>query len=295
MAVLHILFMKNIDTIVEDIYSLFEKKNEELTEKEVDKCIDDFASSVKVHVKDFLKELPQDKPRLRLSTIGRPDRQLWYDFKKPHNEPLAPSTRIKFLYGYILEELLIMLASISGHKVTQQQKQVEVEGVKGHQDCFIDGVLVDCKSASGRGYTKFKYNNLASDDPFGYISQISAYAEGNGVDEAGFLVINKSTGEICYTKVHSLEMINAKKRIQKIKQVVNSNTPPDKCYQAVPDGKSGNYKLDTACMYCNYKFDCWSDANDGKGLRVFNYSTGKRYLTKVEKEPNVDEVNEERT
>ena len=287
--------MKNIDTIVEDIYSLFEKKNEELTEKEVDKCIDDFASSVKVHVKDFLKELPQDKPRLRLSTIGRPDRQLWYDFKKPHNEPLAPSTRIKFLYGYILEELLIMLASISGHKVTQQQKQVEVEGVKGHQDCFIDGVLVDCKSASGRGYTKFKYNNLASDDPFGYISQISAYAEGNGVDEAGFLVINKSTGEICYTKVHSLEMINAKKRIQKIKQVVNSNTPPDKCYQAVPDGKSGNYKLDTACMYCNYKFDCWSDANDGKGLRVFNYSTGKRYLTIVEKEPNVDEVNEERT
>jgi len=284
--------MKNIDTIVEDIYSLFEKKNEELTEKEVDKCIDDFASSVKVHVKDFLKQMPQDKPRLRLSTIGRPDRQLWYDFKKPHNEPLAPSTRIKFLYGYILEELLIMLASISGHKVTQQQKQVEVEGVKGHQDCFIDGVLVDCKSASGIGYSKFKYNNLSNNDPFGYIPQISAYAEGNGVDEAGFLVINKSTGELCYTKVHSLEMINAKDRVKKIKKVVNSDTPPDKCYSAVPDGKSGNYKLDTACMYCNYKFDCWSDANDGKGLRVFNYSTGKRYFTQVEKEPNVEEVHD---
>jgi len=282
--------MKNIDTIVEDIYSLFEKKNEELTEKEVDKCIDDFANLVKVHVKDFLKELPQDKPRLRLSTIGRPDRQLWYDFKKPHNEPLAPSTRIKFLYGYILEELLIMLASISGHKVTQQQKQVEVEGVKGHQDCFIDGVLVDCKSASGRGYTKFKYNNLSSDDPFGYISQISAYAEGNGVDEAGFLVINKSTGEICYTKVHSLEMINAKERIQRIKKVVKSDVPPDKCYEAIPDGKSGNYRLDTGCVYCNYKYDCWSDANDGKGLRIYKYSTGQRYFTHIEKEPNVEEV-----
>jgi hypothetical protein len=282
--------MKKIDTIVEDIYSLFEKKNEELTEKEVDKCIDDFANSVKVHVKDFLKELPQDKPRLRLSTIGRPDRQLWYDFKKPHNEPLAPSTRIKFLYGYILEELLIMLASISGHKVTQQQKQVQVEGVKGHQDCFIDGVLVDCKSASGRGYTKFKYNNLSSDDPFGYISQISAYAEGNGVDEAGFLVINKSTGEICYTKVHSLEMINAKERIQRIKKVVKSDVPPDKCYEAIPDGKSGNYRLDTGCVYCNYKYDCWSDANDGKGLRIYKYSTGQRYFTHVEKKPNVEEV-----
>ena len=282
--------MKKIDTIVEDIYSLFEKKNEELTEKQVDKCIDDFANSVKVHVKDFLKELPQDKPRLRLSTIGRPDRQLWYDFKKPHNEPLAPSTRIKFLYGYILEELLIMLASISGHKVTQQQQQVQVEGVKGHQDCFIDGVLVDCKSASGRGYTKFKYNNLSSDDPFGYISQISAYAEGNGVDKAGFLVINKSTGEICYTKVHSLEMINAKERIQRIKKVVKSDVPPDKCYEAIPDGKSGNYRLDTGCVYCNYKHDCWSDANDGKGLRIYKYSTGQRYFTHIEKEPNVEEV-----
>jgi len=283
--------MKKIDTLVEDIYNLFEKKNENLTEKEVDKCIDTFAKTVKIHVKDFLKQRPEDKPRLRLSTIGRPDRQLWYDFKKPHNIPLAPSTRIKFLYGYILEELLIMLSSIAGHKVTQQQKQVEVEGVKGHQDCFIDGVLVDCKSASGRGYSKFKYNNLSSDDPFGYIPQISAYAEGNGVEEAGFLVINKSTGEICYTKVHSLEMINAGDRIQKIKKIVESDVPPGKCYEPIPDGKSGNFRLDTGCTYCNYKFDCWSDANDGKGLRVFKYSTGKRYFTHVEKAPNVEEIN----
>ena len=282
--------MKKIDTLVEDIYNLFEKKNEALTEKEVDKCIDTFAKTVKIHVKDFLKQMPQDKPRLRLSTIGRPDRQLWYDFKKPHNKPLAPSTRIKFLYGYILEELLIMMASISGHKVTQQQKQVVVEGVKGHQDCFIDGVLVDCKSASGRGYNKFKNNNLLKDDPFGYIPQISAYAEGNGVEEAGFLVINKSTGELCYTRVHSLEMINAKDRIRKIKKVVKSDVPPDKCYQAIPDGKSGNYRLDTGCVYCNYKHDCWSDANDGKGLRIYKYSTGQRYFTHIEKEPNVEEV-----
>ena len=283
--------MKKIDTIVEDIYNLFEKKNENVSEKEVDKYIDDFANSVKIHAKDFLKQRPQDKPRLRLSTIGRPDRQLWYDFKKPHNKPFPPSTRIKFLYGYILEELLIMLSSIAGHKVSQQQKQVEVEGVKGHQDCFIDGVLVDCKSASGRGYNKFKYNNLSSDDPFGYIPQISAYAEGNGVNEAGFLVINKSTGEICYTKVHALEMINAGDRIQKIKKVVESDVPPGKCYEPIPDGKSGNFRLDTGCTYCNYKFDCWSDANNGKGLRAFKYSTGQRYFTHVEKAPNVEEIN----
>jgi hypothetical protein len=90
-------------------------------------------------------------------------------------------------------------------------------------------------------------------------------------------------------------MINARKRIQHLKKVIESTSVPDKCYTDVPDGKSGNYKLDTGCIYCNYKHDCWSDANNGKGLRTFQYSTGYRYLTKVEKEPNVDEVSEERT
>ena len=283
--------MKNIETIVNDIYDIFSLDPIKMDEKEVDKHIDKFGEMLKLHIKEFIYEQPRTRGNLRLSAIGKPDRQLWYDVNsKQEIEDLKPSTRIKFLYGYILEELLIMLASIAGHKVTQQQKQVQVEGVKGHQDCFIDGVLVDCKSASGRGYSKFKYNNLSSDDPFGYIPQISAYAEGNGVEEAGFLVINKSTGEICYTKVHSLEMINAGDRIQRIKKVVKSDVAPDKCYDAIPDGKSGNYRLDTACVYFNYKHDCWSDANDGKGLRSFKYSTGQRYFTHIEKEPNVEEV-----
>jgi len=88
-----------------------------------------------------------------------------------------------------------LCAAISGHKVTDQQKEVEVEGVIGHQDSMIDGILVDCKSASTASFQKFKNNNLLEDDPFGYIAQISAYAEANGVDEAAFLAIDKSTGE----------------------------------------------------------------------------------------------------
>ena len=82
-----------------------------------------------------------------MSSIGKPTRQLWYD-KLIHNSearPLAPSTRIKFLYGHILEDLLILLSRVAGHTVTEEQKEVEVEGIKGHQDCKIDGVLVDCK------------------------------------------------------------------------------------------------------------------------------------------------------
>src|SRR6056300_975940 len=284
--------MKTLDTLVEDIYNLFEpEKDIELNEEEVDKHLDSFAKSIKETMKNILNEKPRERRNLRLSAIGKPARQLWYDKNtKETPEPLQPHTRIKFLYGHLLEDLLIVLSRIAGHEVTEQQKEVNVNGIKGHQDCMIDGVLVDCKSASGRSFEKFSKNKLYSDDPFGYIAQISAYAEGNGVDEAAFLAIDKQHGNICLTRVHSMEMINAKQRIDYLKGAMDKANPPDRCYDDVPDGASGNRKLAFGCFYCEHKRTCWSDANEGKGLRVFNYANGNRYLTKVKKAPNVEEV-----
>ena len=110
--------------------------------------------------------------------------------------------------------------------------------------------------------------------------------------EAGMkvLVIDKSTGDICLTPVHSMEMINADKRIKHLKQMVADSKPPDRCYDPVPDGKSGNYKHAIGCIYCSHKRECWKDINDGKGIRVFEYAKGKRYLVQVRKEPDVLEV-----
>ena len=155
---------------------------------------------------------------------------------------------------------------------------------------MIDGVLVDCKSASGKSFEKFSKDTLSTDDPFGYIAQISAYAEGNNVDEAAFLAIDKQHGNICLTRIHSMDMINVKKRIEYLKGSMDKDNPPDKCYDDVPDGASGNRKLAIGCFYCLHNRTCWSDANEGKGLRVFQYANGNRYLTQVKKEPNVEEV-----
>tara|TARA_R100001015_G_scaffold18757_2_gene12800 strand:+ start:5736 stop:6596 length:861 start_codon:yes stop_codon:yes gene_type:complete len=283
--------MKSITTIVKDIYELFSYNPIKKEEKEVDKLIDTFGNMLKIHVKDFLYERPRQTSGLRLSAIGKPNRQLWYETNlKKKEENLPPSLRIKFLYGYILEELLLVLAQIAGHNVEAQQKEVKVEGVLGHQDAIIDGVLVDCKSASGRSFEKFKNNLLVSDDPFGYIAQISAYAEANNLNQAAFLVIDKSTGEICLTPIHEMEMINAPRRVRELKTIVKTKTPPAKCYTDIDDGKSGNKKLAIGCVYCKFKEECWSDANGGKGLRVFKYANGNRYLTQVVKLPDVQEI-----
>ena len=283
--------MKTIDTLVKDIYDLFSLDPIKMDEKEVDKHIDTFGEMLKVHIKEFMYEEPRTRGNLRLSSIGKPDRQLWYDVNsKKEIEDLTPSTRIKFLYGYILEELLLLCSSIAGHKVTDQQKEVSVEGVIGHQDSMIDDVLVDCKSASGYSFKKFKQNTLLEDDPFGYIAQISAYAEANKVNQAAFLVIDKSSGEICLTPVHQMEMINAKERVKHLKGMVSNDNVPDRCYDSIADGESGNLKLPIGCVYCGHKRECWSDCNQGKGLRAFKYSRGLNYLTKVVKEPKVEEV-----
>ena len=284
--------MKTIDTLVQDINALFDPLiDNELNEEKLEEHLETFTSSLKETITEFLKEKPRTTRNLRLSSIGRPTRQLWYDKNsKEEPRPLEPSTRIKFLYGHILEDLLILFCKLAGHKVTDQQKQVDVECIKGHQDCMIDDVLVDCKSASGRSFEKFAKKTLYSDDPFGYIAQISAYAEGNGVDEAAFLAIDKQHGHICLTPVHSLEMINAKERIKYLKGIMDKDTPPDRCYSDLPDGSSGNRKLAIGCLYCPHKRTCWSDANQGKGLRVFDYAKGHRFLTNVSKEPNVEEI-----
>ena len=159
--------MKSIDTLVKDIYDLFDPLVEvDLNEKEVDAHLDSFTESIKETLRNFLNEVPLKKRNLRLSAIGKPARQLWYDKNsKEEPKPLEPSTRVKFLYGHMLEDLLILFSRLAGHTVTDLQKTVSVNGIKGHQDCVIDGVLVDCKSASGRSFEKFSKNKLYSDDP----------------------------------------------------------------------------------------------------------------------------------
>ena len=284
--------MKTIDTLVEDIYNLFEPSIiNQISEKDLEKHLKEFTKSVTNNIKTVLNEQPRKKRKLSLSSIGKPTRQLWYDrHSNSEARPLAPSTRIKFLYGHILEDLLILLSRVAGHTVTEEQKEVEVEGIKGHQDCKIDGVLVDCKSASGFAFKKFANNRLADDDPFGYIAQISAYSEGNGVNEAYFLAIDKQHGNIALTRVHDMEMINAKERVQYLKGALDSKRVPDRCYSDIPEGVSGNRKLAIGCVFCPHKRECWSDANQGKGLRAFKYEKGPTYLTQVSKEPRVEEI-----
>jgi hypothetical protein len=224
---------------------------------------------------------------LRFSSLGKKDRQIWYDANEPlPAEELSPPTMFKFLYGDVLELLLLFLAKESGHEVSHEQHEVSVDGVLGHTDAVIDGVPVDCKSASTYSFGKFADGTFVFDDPFGYVKQLSGYAHALGkTDRAGFLVCDKQHGHITFAELDKETIAGNPPgpRIEHLRSVIRAETPPARCYSDVPDGKSGNRKLGVGCSYCKHKEKCWP------GLRKFYYSRGPVFLTKVVKEPRVDE------
>lgn len=227
-----------------------------------------------------------------MSNIGKPcERQLYYSVNnKQDAEPLRPEAHLKFMYGDLIELLLLFLAEASGHTVEGTQDEQEIEGVKGHRDGVIDGVVVDVKSASTYSFKKFKEGNLVNDDPFGYLDQIQSYLHAGQTDDkvrdksrAAFLVMDKTLGHLCLD-IHGKTDVPIEKIYQHKKEMVASETPPPRGFDPVPEGKSGNEKLGINCSYCEFRKKCYPNA------RVFLYSSGPVSLTKVARTPNVPEI-----
>ena len=291
--------MANIQTLIEDIYSVLEDGvdvNKVQNRDALDRFSKNIYSAVRRQLGEGTKHRASEEPRIRMSQIGKPDRQLWYEFNTTGEpEVLSGQSKMRFIFGDMLEALLILLSEVSGHEVTECQEEVTLEGIKGHKDCRIDGVLTDIKSASPYSFKKFKEGTLHSSDAFGYIAQISAYAEASGSKDAKFFAVDKSSGEMALMDVQPVHMINASERIKRVKNMVKSSVTPPRCYEEEADGTSGNMKLPVGCVFCPHKFECWKTSNQGMGLRVFQYSNGNRFLTQVHKIPNVPEITNEFT
>ena len=283
------MMTKTIDTLVEDIEGLF-NDGHQLHEALAGQLGLNIGNLVGERLAAYANER---KGTLRLSNIGRPDRQVWYEVNDPNGgEPLPANTKTKFLFGDVWEQLLLLLAKAAGHEVTHEQVEVDVGGVKGHPDAIIDGVVVDIKSCSSYAFKKFKEGTLRDSDAFGYIGQLAGYVYAlKPGAEGAFLAVDKVSGSLCLLRVSADELAGYDvQRGVEHKKVVVDGPIPERCFEAVPEGKSGNMKLGVNCSYCGWKHKCWSDANDGNGIRTFLYSTGPAFLTKVERQPNVFEV-----
>jgi len=280
---------KSIDTLIDDIYSVFTDG----VEGNQDEIIDAFGEGMKTLLKTRL--VPRDntsKGYLRLSGIGKPSRQLWYDCHGYEKPELEGKKLLMFMYGDVIEELLLTLSQLAGHTVTNMQQTVRVNGIKGHIDAKIDGHVIDIKSASPYSFKKFANGGLAFDDPFGYMHQIASYKEGIENEGVGFLAMNKVDGSLAMYQPSEDILPDPVARVDELQEMLKVDTPPERCYPDILDAKTGNRKLDIGCVFCDFKKECWKDANNGQGLKGYKYAAMPfpLYLTDTVKVPQVNEI-----
>jgi hypothetical protein len=260
----------------------------------------DFSRSVAARLSEQFVQ-PRDKegnlarPRLRLSQMGpRCPCALWHSIHHPElREAMPPWAEIKFSFGHILEALSICLSKAAGHSVTGEQDEITVDGVLGHRDCIIDGCLVDVKSASSIAFGKFKDGSIREKDSFGYLEQLDSYLCGSMddplltvKDRAYLLAIDKQLGHMCLYE-HRFREEHIRRRISDYRRIVSSEQAPTCTCGTVPEGKSGNIRLDTIASYSPFKYTCFPN------LRTFIYASGPVYLTKVVRVPDVPEINKD--
>ena len=209
--------------------------------------------------------------KIRMSNVGRPTCQLWYEKNKPEAAiPLPNTFMMNMMLGDIVEAVFKGVLREAGIKY-EDSKKVSLDcgntTVNGSYDIVINDAVDDIKSASDWSYrNKFdSYDTLSRSDGFGYIAQLAGYAKASGKKAGGWWVVNKANGQFKYVPATDIDV---DQEVSKIKDTVNTvkENKFERCFEPVPEtfrGKpTGNQVLNDGCKFCSYRFDCWDSVTE---------------------------------
>jgi hypothetical protein len=233
-----------------------------------EEVIDKVASDVKAAMLKQFASGPRDKFRLRMSNIGRPKCQLWFEKNDPEGkEPFPPHFLMNMILGDIVEAVFKGLLTAADVSFKDNDKVVlklpNGQEIKGEYDMEMDGRIDDVKSASWYSYNnKFEsIEDMQKSDGFGYVSQLVGYSEGAGKDVGGWWVINKNSGEFKYVDASGVDKDKVLKDIQDTVDYIDNDEPFERCFQPVPETyrriPSGNIVLNDGCNFCQFKHKCF--------------------------------------
>jgi len=213
---------------------------------------------------------------LRMSNVGRPTCQLWYEKNKPEVAVPLPTTFVmNMMLGDIVEAVFKGLLKEAGVKYEDADKvTLELDGasINGTYDVVIDGAVDDVKSASNWSYTnKFEsYDTLKASDGFGYVAQLAGYAKASGKRAGGWWVVNKANGDFKYVPATWMNVDEEVDKIQKTVDTVKENKF-ERCFEPEEETwyreKTGNLILNKNCSFCSYRFDCWPELQEIPALK----------------------------
>ena len=231
------------------------------------------------------KQISKDKReyRIRMSGLGRHLCQQILE-RDGHKEAMPYNAPTRFWFGDLSEAMMMCIMREAGIDIVDFQKEVELEiaghKIKGTLDVIIrdeSGVekVWDIKSASDWAFKhKFGfggYDSIKEDDPFGYVMQGYLYATAMNIPFGGWIVINKSSGQIAVAEAPEWQdedrvryMADAEERV---KFLTNPKSKPFKPFpdefETYRDGglvRTGNKLMPKPCGFCGHKIHCWPKA-----------------------------------
>ena len=244
-----------------------------MSDDTIEQVADDVADAIK---RQFGSGKTRGDFRLRMSNVGRPTCQLWYEKNKPEVALPFPTTFVmNMMIGDIVEAVFKGLLKEAGVKYNDTEKvtlDLGTTSINGSYDIVINDAVDDIKSASDWSYrNKFEsYDTLAAGDGFGYIGQLAGYAKASGKRVGGWWVVNKANGQFKYVPASGLDIDKEIDKIQKTVTTVEENKF-ERCFEPVPEkfrGKeTGNQILNDGCRFCSYRFDCWSELTERPAVK----------------------------
>lgn len=240
-----------------------------LSDAIVERAAEEFKAALR---KQFNPE--ERKFKLRASNAGRPLCQLWHESHGSPAENMEYNHIVRMLMGDASEVLANVLIAEAGINVTGAKQRVSFQVgetiINGENDVEIDGKVFDVKSCSAWAFDN-KWNNgwegVYFGDTFGYVTQLYIYAEGNPDRMGGWIVINKSTGEVRVVEARPTEeqLREIRIKLAKTERMVSNPAlllerqfePEDETYYKKP---TGNKVLPTICQMCQYLKPCWPEA-----------------------------------
>ena len=233
-----------------------------MSEATINKVADDIKSALQ---RQFNGGNKKDEFRLRMSNIGKPTCQLWFEKNQPEKALPKPTTFVmNMMLGDIVEAVFKGLLTEAGVTYTDNAKvtlKLKDNEISGEYDLVIDDAVDDVKSASDWSYrNKFaSYATIAHNDSFGYVSQLAGYARASDKKAGGWWVVNKANGEFKYVKAD----MHLDEEMIKIQHTVDTLEKNEfkRCFEPVPEkwrGKeTGNTVLNDNCRFCSFKFSCF--------------------------------------
>tara|TARA_R100000458_G_C8272251_1_gene247058 strand:- start:2103 stop:2897 length:795 start_codon:yes stop_codon:yes gene_type:complete len=209
--------------------------------------------------------------QLRMSNIGRPTCQLWFEKNMPnYAEPLPTTFVMNMMLGDIVEAVfkgIMKEAKVKFENSDKVSLDIADTKVSGTYDLVLDDAVDDIKSASDWSYrNKFEsFDTLAEEDPFGYVGQLAGYAKALGKKAGGWWVVNKANGSFKYVPAEGIDVEKEVEKLEKNVNTVNSNKFK-RCYEPVEETfrskPTGNTVLSKTCSFCRYRKACWENLQE---------------------------------